>query len=146
MVDYAPSFTEGEMVGKGVIVTCVSGGAITKGRFVKLSSGTGETPTVVVCGNYENVFGVALKAAAGAGEYIPVLVRGIVKMTLGTVSGTLAAGSAVRSNANGLPEALQDQAVDEGGTATYTIYYNAKAGVTMQNGATGDKILILVGK
>ena len=146
MTDRATSFTEGEMVGKGVVVTCKSGGAITKGRFVKLSSGTGETPTVVTADAYANVFGVALKAASAANEYIPVLVRGITKMTLGTVTGTLAAGSAVRSNANGLPEALSDQSVDEGGSSTYTIYYNAKAGVTMQDGVTGDKVLVLVGK
>jgi len=146
VTDYASSFTEGEMAGKGEIITCKSGAAISKGRFVKISSGTSEVPTVVTATAYANVLGVALKAASAANEYIPVLVRGIVKMTLGTVSGTLAAGSAVRSNANGLPEALTDQDVDEGGSSTYTIYYNAKAGVTLQDGATGDKVLVLVGK
>jgi len=138
------NFDEGEMLGEGVVITCKAGAAITKGRFVKLSDAT--DMSVMTATATSNVLGVAMKAASAAGEYIPVCVRGDVKMKLGTVTGTLAAGSAVKSNANGLPEALADQAVNEGGTATYTIYYNAKAGITLQSGQTGDLIRVLVGK
>jgi len=145
MADYVgANFDEGEMLGEGIIITCKAGEAITKGRLVKLSDAT--DMSVVTATAKSNVLGVAMKAALAAGEYIPVCVRGEVKMKLGTVTGTLAAGSAVCSNANGLSEALADQAVNEGGTATYTIYYNAKAGITLQSGVTGDLIRVLVGK
>lgn len=141
MTDHASSFTKGEIVTDKNVVTCLSGAAITKGVFVKISSGTGEIPTVVTATANSGVLGVALKSAA-SGEYIPVLIQGITKMTLGAVTGTLAAGSAVCSDANGNPVALSDQSVDEGGTATYTIYYNAKAGKTLQDGQTGDEVLV----
>jgi len=138
-------FDEGEMIGDGVVITCKAGASITKGRLVKLSDATDLTVAQISTAK-DPPFGVAMKAASAAGEYIPVCVRGVVKMKLGTVTGTLVAGSAVLSNNAGLPEALADQAVNEAGSATYTIYYNAKAGVTLQSGVTGDLILILVGK
>jgi len=146
MADYVgANFDEGEMIGDGIVVTCKAGGAITKGRLVKLSDATDLTVAQIATAG-DPPLGVAMKAASGAGEYIPVCVRGIVKMKLGTVTGTLAAGSAVDSDANGLPDAFADQAVNEGGTATYTIYYNRKAGVTLQSGVTGDLIMVLVGR
>jgi len=146
VTDYVgANFDEGEMIGEGVVITCKAGGAITKGRFVKLSDATDLTVTQISTAG-DPVLGVAMKAASAAGEYIPVCIRGVVKMKLGTVTGTLAAGSAVDSDANGQPDAFADQAVNEGGTATYTIYYNRKAGVTLQSGVTGDLIMVLMGK
>jgi len=145
MTDYVgANFDLGEMIGDGVVITCLAGGVITKGQFVKLSDAT--DLTVVAATDKANVLGVAMKAAS-SGEYIPVCVRGLVKMKLGSaVSGTLAAGKALKSDADGLPDALADQAVNEAGSATYTIYYNAKAGIPLQSGVAGDYVMVLVGK
>ena len=133
----------GEAVGPTppTILTCKSGGAITKGDFVKLSDG--QDFTVVAAGANEDVLGVAMKAAQGSGENIPVCIFGIVKMEAG---GTVTAGNAVASNAEGLPVDVADQAVDEGGTAKYTVYYNHVAGIALQSGVDGDYILIFVGR
>ena len=124
MTDYVgANFDAGEMIGDGVVITCKAGATITKGKFVQLSDAT------------------------DLGEYIPICVRGLVKMKLGSaVSGTLAAGKALKSDADGLPDALADQAVNEAGSATYTIYYNAKAGIPLQSGQAGDYVMVLVGK
>jgi len=145
MTDYVgANFDAGEMIGDGVVITCKAGGAIAKGQFVKLSDAT--DLTVVAATDKANVLGTATKAAS-SGEYIPVAVRAVVKMKLGSaVSGTLAAGTALKSDADGYADKLADQAVDEGGSATYTIYYNAKAGVSLQSGVAGDYIMVLVGK
>lgn len=146
MTDYVgANFDAGEMIGDGVVITCKAGGAITKGTFVKLSDAT--DLGVVTATDKANVLGVAMKAASASGEYIPICVRGLVKMKLGSaVSGTLAAGKALKSDADGLPDALADQAVNEAGSATYTIYYNAKAGIPLQSGQAGDYVMVLVGK
>jgi len=146
MTDYVgANFDLGEMIGDGVVITCKAGGVIAKGSFVKLSDAT--DLSVVAATDKANVLGTAMKAAAASGEYIPVCVRGIVKMKLGSaVSGTLAAGTALRSDADGYADKLADQAVNEGGSATYTIYYNAKAGVSLQSGVAGDYIMVLVRK
>ena len=144
MTDYVPEVEVGEMVGDGVVHTFLAGSAITKGQLVKLSDGT--NLEVVPATLNSNVIGVALKAASSSGEYIPVLLHGIVKLTLGTVTGTLAAGSALKSDDDGKPIELADQPVDEGGSSTYTIYYNAKVGVSLQSGQTGDSILVKVEK
>ena len=144
MTDYVGSQVDlGEAVGLAppVILTCKSGGAITKGDFVKLSDATDFT--VVAAGANADVLGVAMKAASASGEYIPVCIFGVVKMEAG---GTVTAGNAVASNAEGLPVDVADQAVDEGGTAKYTIYYNHVAGIALQSGSDGDKVLIFVGR
>ena len=144
MTDYVGSQIDlGEAVGPvaPTILTCKSGGAITKGDFVKLSDA--QDFMVVAAGANEDVLGVAMKAASGSGEYIPVCVFGVVKMEAG---GTVTAGNAVASNSEGLPVDVADQAVDEGGTAKYTIYYNHVAGIALQSGVDGDYVLIFVGR
>lgn len=143
MTDYVgDNFDLGEAIGpEAVIHTCKSGGAITKGDFVKLSDA--QDFTVAAAGANDDVFGVAMKAASAAGEYIPVCIFGRVKMECG---GTVTAGNAVASNSEGLPVDAADQSVDEGGTATYTIYYNHVAGVAVQSGADGDYVIIFVGR
>ncbi|MFQ6094702.1 MAG: capsid cement protein [Candidatus Bathyarchaeia archaeon] len=144
MTDYVGSQIDlGEAVAPvpPIMLTCKSGGAITKGDFVKLSDA--QDFTVVSAGANDDVLGVAAKAASAAGEYIPVCIFGIVKMEAG---GAVTAGNAVASNSEGLPVDVADQSVDEGGTAKYTIYYNHVAGVALQSGSDGDHILIFVGR
>ena len=143
MADYVgDNVSPGEAVGPEVVVqTCRSGEAIQKGVFVKLSDG--HDLTVVRAGENDDVLGVAMRSASGAGEYIPVCVFGRVKMECG---GTVTAGNAVASNSEGLPVDVSDQEVDEGGTGQYTIYYNHVAGVALQSGGDGDYVMIFVGR
>lgn len=142
MTDYVgANFDVGEALGpEAVIDTCKAGGAITKGDFVKLSDG--QDGTVVAAGANDDVYGVSTKAAVSE-EYFPVLTFGRTKMECG---GTVTAGNAVASNAEGLPVNVADQAVDENGTATYTIYYNHVAGIAVQSGVDGDFVIIFVGR
>jgi len=53
----------------------------------------------------------------------------------------------VKSDASGRAIELSDQAVNEGGAATYTIYYARKAGIALQAAAAADDwILVFVCK
>ena len=87
MTDYVgANFDVGEAVGpEAVVVTCRAGGAISKGGFVKLSDGQDFTVVTATAGS--TVYGVAERAAAAAGEYIPVCAFGRVKMTAGAAEG-----------------------------------------------------------
>jgi hypothetical protein len=54
-------------------------------------------------------------------------------------------GKAVCSAANGKVIQLVDQAVDEGGTAKYTVFYNRKLGTALETAsADGDLVFIKV--
>ena len=53
----------------------------------------------------------------------------------------------MKSDANARAIEMSDQAVNEGGTGTYTIYYARKAGIALQAAAAADDwILIFVCK
>jgi len=144
LTDYVgANFDLGETLGpEAVIVTCLSGEAITKGDFVKLSDAT--TFAVVAATAESVIFGVAMKATTGSGEYIPVCVFGRVKMECGA---TVTAGYPVKSDSAGLPlNATVSRAVDEGGSATYTIYLANVGGIALQSGVDGDYIVVFVGR
>jgi len=114
-------------------------GAVTKGYPVELTDAGEVTATPATwCG-----FGVALETVADGGE-VPVLTRGRVKVTAdGALS---AAGVAVRNAGGGKVTELNDQAVDEGGAAKYTIYANRKLAIALNKAAAdGDLIFIDVG-
>jgi hypothetical protein len=87
----------------------------------------------------DDAIGIATKAAL-AGEMCPVLKRGRVKVI---ANGTITRGKAVCSAANGKVTELVDQAVNEGGSATYTLSYNRKVGTALQS-ATADGDLIFI--
>ena len=112
---------------------------ITKGWPVYLSSNLKVSP----CTGNENAIGIALQTVS-AGQPCPVCVRGVVKVE---AAGAITRGAAVQASANGKIAQLSDQAVDEGGTSTYTIYYARKLGVALCSAsADGDQILILIAK
>ena len=121
-----------------VIESFEADGAIDKGVPVYLTD-AGK----VKQGAGYNAFGVSI-AATASGAQCPTLTRGRVKVA---VDGALtAAGVAVRSAGNTKVTELFDQAVNEGGAATYTIYVNRKLGTALQKGlADGDLIFIQVG-
>jgi len=114
--------------------------AVTKGQAVYLSSDSKISPAT----SAQDCIGIATKDGA-VGETVGVVVRGRVKVEAG---GTIARGQAVYGgDSSARVLALTDQAVDEGGVATYTIYYSrAFAYAEQAASAAGDLISIIVVK
>ncbi|MCW4005264.1 MAG: DUF2190 family protein [Candidatus Bathyarchaeota archaeon] len=113
--------------------------AVTKGSPVHLSSDdkVSESP------GGDDAIGIAVKTVA-AGAMCGVLKRGRVKVT---ANGPITRGKAVCSAAGRKVTQFVDQAVNEGGAATYTVYYNRKLGTALQAAvADGDLIFIDVEK
>ncbi len=108
---------------------------ITKGYPVYLSDDDKVSPSP----GGDDAIGIALKTVS-SGEQCPVLIRGRVKVT---AAGAIARGKAVCSAANGKVTQLIDQAVDEGGTAKYTIYYARKLGIALET-TTDDGALLFI--
>ena len=108
---------------------------ITKGYPVYLSADDKVSPSP----GGDDAIGIATKTTA-TGKMCPVLKRGRVKVT---ANGAIALGKAVCSAASGKVTQLVDQAVDEGGSATYTIYYNRRLGKALE-AATADGDLIFI--
>jgi hypothetical protein len=70
-----------------------------------------------------------------------VLIQGKVKVKAG---GAITRGKAVYG-ADALKRVLQltDQAVNEGGSASYTIYYNRKLGTALETTTAADDLLFI---
>jgi len=114
--------------------------AVTKGQTVYLSADGKVSPAT----SAQNCVGIATKDA-GVGDMCPVIVRGRVKVTVG---GAVGRGQALYGgDASARVLALGDQAVNEGGTATYTVYYSRQFAFAEQAAtAAGDLISALVVK
>ncbi len=122
-----------------IIETFEAEADITKGSPVYLSSDDKVSPSP----GGDDAIGIAVKTVA-AGEPCPVLIRGRVKVT---AAGAITRGKAVCSAGNGKVTQLVDQPVNEGGTDTYTIFYNRKLGTALESAtADGDLIFIYVEK
>lgn len=113
--------------------------AITKGSPVYLSA----DDKVSTSPGGDDAFGIAIDTVA-SGDMCPVLKRGRVKVT---ANGAITRGKAVCSAASAKVTQLTDQAVNEGGSATYTVFYNRKLGTALESAsADGDLIFIDVEK
>ncbi len=125
---------------KAIIETFTADAAITKGLPVYLSA----DEQVTCAAAAQNCIGVPVKTVEDT-KPCPVLIRGRVKVTAG---GAITRGQAVYgSDADGKILALADQAVDEGGAAKYSVYYNRKLGTALETAdAEDDLIFIQVGK
>ncbi len=111
--------------------------AITKGDPVYLSSDHKVSPAATA----QDCIGVAVKSATTA-EQCPVLIRGRVKVKAG---GAVTRGKAVYgADASKRILQLTDQAVDEGGSATYTIYYNRRLGTALETTSAADDLLFIL--
>lgn len=123
-----------------VIETFTADAAVTKGDPVYLSADDGVSPAA----SDQDCMGIATKTVA-EGEPCPVLIRGRVKVKVGDA---ITRGKAVYgADLSKRVLELTDQAVDEGGTSTYTIYYNRRLGTALESAtAADDLIFILVGK
>jgi hypothetical protein len=113
--------------------------AVTKGSPVYLSNDDKVSPSP----GGDMAIGIAVKTVA-IGEMCPVLKKGRVKVT---ANGSIARGYGVCSAGANKVTQLVDQPIDEGGTATYTIFYNRKLGTALESAvADGDLIFIDVEK
>ena len=122
-----------------IIETFEAEADITKGYPVYLSSDDKVSPSP----GGDDAIGVAVKTVS-AGQPCPVLIRGRVKVT---AAGAITRGKAVCSAGSGKVAQLVDQPVNEGGTDTYTIFYNRKLGTALESAtADGDLIFIYVEK
>ena len=119
---------------EALIETFTADAAITKGLPVYLSA-DGQVTCATAA---QNCIGVPVKTVADT-KPCPVLVKGRIKVTAG---GAIARGVAVYgSDADGKVLSLTDQAVDEAGAATYTVYYNRKLGYALQTADAEDDLI-----
>ncbi|MBX5321846.1 MAG: DUF2190 family protein [Candidatus Bathyarchaeota archaeon] len=121
---------------KALIETFEAATAITKGDPVYLSADDKVSPAT----SAQDCIGIALKSVS-QGDPCPVLIRGRVKVKVG---GAVTRGKAVYG-ADSSKRLLQltDQAVNEGGTATYTIYYNRKLGTALESASAADDLIFI---
>jgi len=123
-----------------IIETFEAAADITKGDPCYLSADDKVSPAAAA----QDCIGIATKTVS-SGDSCPVLIRGRVKVKAG---GAIARGKAVKgADSSKRVLELTDQAVDESGTAGYTIYYNRKFGTALETATGADDLLfILVGK
>jgi hypothetical protein len=121
---------------KAQIDTFEAAAAITKGDPVYLSADDKVSPAT----SAQDCIGIALKSVS-TGDPCPVIIRGRVKVKAG---GSITRGKAVYG-ADSSKRVLQltDQAVNEGGTATYTIYYNRKLGTALESASAADDLIFI---
>ena len=118
------------------IETYTADAAITKGDPVYLSSDDKVSPAAAA----QDCIGVAVKTVA-AGAPAAVLTEGKVKVKAG---GAITRGKAVLgADASKRVLALTDQAVSEGGSASYTVYYSRKLGFAFETTTAADDLLFI---
>ena len=110
--------------------------AVTKGDPVYLSSNHKVSPAE----DAQDCIGIAVKTVDEA-EQCPVLIRGRVKVKAG---GAVTRGKAVYgADASKRVLELTDQAVNEAGAGTYTVYYNRRLGTALQTTTTAGDLLFI---
>jgi hypothetical protein len=109
---------------------------VTKGDPVYLSADNKVSPAT----DAQDCIGIAVKSAA-SGEQCPVLIHGRVKVKAGDA---ISRGKAVYgADASKRVLELTDQAVDESGSASYTVYYNRKLGTALETTTSADDLLFI---
>jgi len=119
-----------------IIESFEAAAAITKGDPVYLSADDKVSPASVA----QDCIGIATKTVA-LSAMCPVLIKGRIKVKAG---GAITRGKAVYgADASKRVLQLTDQAVNEGGTSTYTIYYNRKLGTALESTTAADDLLFI---
>ncbi len=109
---------------------------ITKGDPVYFSADHKVSPAA----GPQNCIGIAVKSAASA-EQCPVLTSGRVKVKAG---GAITRGRAVYGgDASKRVSEMTDQAINESGSASYTVYYNRRLGTALETTAAADDLLFI---
>jgi hypothetical protein len=137
MVDYYPD-EEGSIVDGLICGFCYADGALNEGCLVKWGTSASGRVAVAESAAVGDAIGVALKAASGAGSYVPVAFSGIVKLT---TNETLAIGELIISGTS-------VNVVGVGASTTITINSATQKilGCLMQAGASDDdELLVLLG-
>jgi hypothetical protein len=120
-----------------IIESFEAAAAVTKGDPVYLSADGTVSPATAA----QDCIGIAVKGAALA-EQCPVLISGRVKVKAGDA---ITRGKAVYgADASKRVLELTDQDVNEGGSASYTVYYNRKLGTALQTTSAADDLLFIV--
>jgi hypothetical protein len=110
--------------------------AVTKGDPVYFSSDHKVSPASAA----QNCVGIAVKSAL-ATEQCPVLTSGRVKVKAG---GAVNRGKAVyAADSSKRVLELTDQAVNEAGAGTYSIYYNRRFATALETTTTADDLLFI---
>ncbi len=110
--------------------------AVAKGDPVYLSSDHKVSPAAAA----QDCIGIAVKTAS-ATDQCPVLIRGRVKVKAG---GGITRGKAVYgADSSKRVLELSDQAVNEAGSGTYTVYYNRRLGTALETTTTADDLLFI---
>jgi hypothetical protein len=124
-----------------VIDSFVCEAAVTKGDPVYLSADDKVSPAAAA----QDCIGIAVKSQTTVGGVVPVLTRGRVKVKAG---GAITRGKAVYG-ADGSKRVLMltdvSQAVDEAGSAKYTIAvpFNRKLGMALETTTAADDLLFI---
>ena len=119
-----------------VVESFEAAAAVAKGDPVYLSADNKVSPATTA----QDCVGVALKSAA-LGEQCPVIARGRVKVKAGDA---ITRGKAVfGADASNRVLELTDQAVDENGSTSYTVYYNRKLGTALETTTAADDLLFI---
>jgi hypothetical protein len=88
----------------------------------------------------QNCIGIAVKGAA-TGEQCPVLISGRVKVKAG---GVIVRGRAVYGgDSSKRVLEMTDQAVNESGSASYTVYYNRRLGTALETTSAANDLLFI---
>jgi hypothetical protein len=120
-----------------VIESYEAAAAITKGDPVYLSADDKVSPAAAA----QDCIGIATKTVA-LGAMCPVLIKGRVKVKAGAA---ITRGKAVQgADSSKRVLMLTDQSVNEGGSASYTVYYNRKLGTALETTSAADDLLFIV--
>ncbi len=119
-----------------VIESFEAAAAVTKGDPVYFSADHKVSPAAAA----QECIGVAVKSAA-QGEQCAVLTRGRVKVKAG--AGITRGKAVYGADASRRVLMLSDQAVNEGGSATYTVYYNRGLGTALETTSAADDLLFI---
>ena len=119
-----------------VIKSFEAAASVTKGDPVYLSADDKVSPAAAA----QDCIGIAVKTVASS-EQCPVLIYGRVKVKAG---GAIARGKAVLgADSSKRVLALTDQAVNEAGAGSYTVYYNRKLGTALETTTAADDLLFI---
>lgn len=150
MTDLFPDADLGEAISEVYRMSFMCQSAVTKGRCVKLDTHTAsEIGSISEAGAGDKVVGIAMRSGE-AGEYIPVLIMGIIKAT---ASGAITLGTAVKAAANGKVQTAAETVTIPSGATTVTstsaqpsmtVEAGIAFGVALQTFADGDTGLIAI--
>ena len=141
--DYWPQ-EEGEIGGVCIKIGFATAGAASsvvayKGVRCYTADTAGELK--VMLATTRQGWGIALKTVATAGDPVPILVFGVVKAFAGAAC---TRDLACTFDSAGRLVLLSDQAVNESGSSSYTVYYSAKVARALRSVTTAnDEFIVL---